>query len=696
MPRQNVPSPALHSRPEWRRVVPELSPRTPMQHTPPPPTPSQPPPSRSQGTSHVTSQDTSPSLDQAKTTPRQGKAAWNSPKFSTRATVRAPTSRRSSLPSPWPSSVSPRSWAQRESWLSAEPSSMQQRQRPKPASPREPLVAIPVSLAMHAGESPLRLGEYYDATYNRSLYHLSVLAARTLQRAMRAAAGRRSLAKQQRARDDAVLTLQRYARRWLVRLHRQSGVVDIKLQIFTAALERSMQSLGRRRSRRGSHGGSENADAAFATKASTAGDRECGSPGAGGAGAAEAAKAHARSRAVGASVGGGWEGCGLPSTPSARAPPRPAVTWADRASTHEAATLQSAVVARGSRTATPRPTLTSRSAAAPMAATPGTSRAPRTPFGAFHGTPHGTSGPVTARSAQNCGSLALTPARPLLEDHQLLLEERLRVVLRSWIAPAVPKALRSWLLHWRARRRKTDAWQKAVEGADRLGAASGWHAFRSRRRLARRRAARAAAIEKVASCCAMLRWRAMRLQQRNGREQLRSAAVYWASRGRELARAAWCVWSAAATLGVQESKRREGHRKRADAACRHSIWRGWVAACRTWRSGQQQQRSRVRGRRTLMHSPHAPPFAAHPFPLLTRRRGAARRRAPRPRLAARWSSGGRGPRTPCRSSGAGGSARCAGWASSTAIAAAICGRWRGGRRHSSGGGCFILASSTTS
>ena len=94
---------------------------------------------------------------------------------------------------------------------------------------------------MHAGESPLRLGEYYDSFYNRSLHHMIDLASRTVQRAMRAALSRRHAAAKLRVRQSAVHTLQRGSREWLGRLRRESGIVDLRLQIFTAALQRSIR-----------------------------------------------------------------------------------------------------------------------------------------------------------------------------------------------------------------------------------------------------------------------------------------------------------------------------------------------------------------------------------------------------------------------------------------------------------------------
>lgn len=84
--------------------------------------------------------------------------------------------------------------------------------------------------------------------YESKSAQLELIAVCTIQRAVRARQQRRRQQREAGRCTVAAHVLQRYARKFLAHLDRLTGVVDLRLHIFTLALQRSMTQVGRRRS----------------------------------------------------------------------------------------------------------------------------------------------------------------------------------------------------------------------------------------------------------------------------------------------------------------------------------------------------------------------------------------------------------------------------------------------------------------
>ena len=90
---------------------------------------------------------------------------------------------------------------------------------------------------------PLRLGEHYDARHGAHASRVRNLGARTLQRAARSWLHSR----RERTVEASARLIQWWVRTWLARVRRQTGVIDLRLHVFTTALRRSLAHVGRRR-----------------------------------------------------------------------------------------------------------------------------------------------------------------------------------------------------------------------------------------------------------------------------------------------------------------------------------------------------------------------------------------------------------------------------------------------------------------
>ena len=147
----------------------------------------------------------------------------------------------------------PASWREREaSWLSdarlvKEANAPSLNSVPPPPKPPPPLPKLPAKAPSYPKTpQPHRLGEYYDGLHFGRIDRFAELAACTLQRAVRRRQSRKWRKLELIVRHLAAFKLQRHARNWLDSEKAQSGVVDLRLQIFTAALKRSMAHAGRR------------------------------------------------------------------------------------------------------------------------------------------------------------------------------------------------------------------------------------------------------------------------------------------------------------------------------------------------------------------------------------------------------------------------------------------------------------------
>ena len=161
-------------------------------------------------------------------------------------------------------------WVEREaSWLSEstlfEPSRPPRRQseddplvrRPRQLHPYSPSRRRPSASSSSrpppsaSAKQPHRLGEFYDRFQSTIEGRLEELAARTLQHAFRRRAQRRERAYSHILQRAAAKRVQRCVRVFLERERRQNGVVDLRLSIFTVALQKSMVEARRRRRRGG-------------------------------------------------------------------------------------------------------------------------------------------------------------------------------------------------------------------------------------------------------------------------------------------------------------------------------------------------------------------------------------------------------------------------------------------------------------
>ena len=174
--------------------------------------------------------------------------AWPSPiKTAPHSAVPRVRVRPFELPTP------PASWREREaSWLSdarlvKEANAPSLNSVPPPPKPPPPLPKLPAKAPSYPKTpQPHRLGEYYDGLHIGRLDRFAELAACTLQRAVRRRQSRKWRKLELIVRHLAAFKLQRHVRNWLDSEKAQSGVVDLRLQIFTAALKRSMAHAGRR------------------------------------------------------------------------------------------------------------------------------------------------------------------------------------------------------------------------------------------------------------------------------------------------------------------------------------------------------------------------------------------------------------------------------------------------------------------
>ena len=378
-----------------------------------------------------------------------------SPLPSSGCKTRAPASRPS-----WMVTPAPPSWNRRESWLSSGQSISSQPTAPRAAAlEREPLVAIPVSRVTSAGKAPLKLGEHYDEIFSGRLHHLEALAAATLQRAIRSRFRRRRTAEARAVQTVAARQLQRAARAWLLRQRRRSGVLDFRLHVFTAALQRSMRYAGRRRGI--SSAGRERAV-----------EREPN-----------------MERAV-------------------EREPRPA-----EREPGSALQKRLAVTPRGTRTSPMTPGRVTfalspgRSATSPTVA--GCAAARQSPLAGAAG-----DGPVAC---------AASPGRPLLAQHQESLLAKLCCAVRRWQSPETTRALGRWRLATAATRDAHALRDLAAAHARTAALAAALGGLRRRPLLVAWRARVTAALVHVARCWVLARWRHARIDSRDSRRRLASA-----------------------------------------------------------------------------------------------------------------------------------------------------------------------------